>query len=244
MDATQAITDDRLLGGRVRFAQPATGYRAAIDPILLAAACPANARNALDLGCGAGAAGLALMARLPDVRVTGVEIDANLARLAAGNAAANGWQDRFAIHAADAAAYAGTDHDLVLCNPPYLDAARADPSPEPMRARADVEGALALRGWIDAALAALRARGTLVFVQRADRLADLLGALAGRAGEIVVFPLWPRDGVPAKRMIVRARKGMRTPLVLAAGLVLHEADGRYTQAAEAIVRDGAPLGLV
>ena len=84
----------------------------------------------------------------------------------------------------------------------------------------------------------------LVFVQRADRLADLLGALEGRAGEIVVFPLWPRAGMPAKRILVRARKGVRTPLVLAAGLVLHETDGRFTPQTEAILRDGQALALV
>jgi tRNA1(Val) A37 N6-methylase TrmN6 len=239
-----ATTEGALLGGRVRFVQPASGYRAAIDPILLAAACPADARSAVDLGCGAGAASLALMARTAVARVTGVEIDAGLAALAAANAAANGWGERFAVHACDAAAYSGSGHDLALCNPPYLDAARADPSPNPASARADVEGNLSLAGWVDAALKALAPRGTLAFVQRADRLANMLAALDRRAGEIVVFPLWPREGAAAKRILVRARKGVRTPLVLAAGLVLHEADGRFTRAADAILRDGAPLGLV
>ncbi|MBI1243885.1 MAG: methyltransferase [Alphaproteobacteria bacterium] len=240
----ETAREGTLLGGRVRFTQPAEGYRAAIDPIFLAAACPADARMALDLGCGAGAASLALMARVPETHVTGVEIDAGLAALAQTNAAANGWQARFKVETADAAVHSGTGFDLVLCNPPYLDAARADPSPDPASRRADVEDTLALEGWVDAALRALKPRGTLVFIQRADRLADLLGALAGRAGETVVFPLWPRAGVPAKRIIVRARKGVRTPLVLAAGLVLHEADGAYTRAAESILRDGAPLVLV
>jgi len=239
-----ATAEGTLLGGRVRFTQRESGYRSAIDPILLAAACPEGARTALDLGCGAGAASLALMARLPEIRVTGVEIDEGLAELAAANAAANGWQARFTAHAGDAAAYAGRDHDLVLCNPPYLDAARADPSPDPARARADVEGGLPLAGWIDAALTALAPRGTLVFVQRADRLADLLAGLDARAGAFVVFPLWPRAGEPARRILVRARKGVRTPLAIAAGLVLHETGGGYTRAAEAILRDGAPLGLI
>jgi tRNA1(Val) A37 N6-methylase TrmN6 len=239
-----ATTDDLLLGGRVRLRQPASGYRAAIDPVLLAAACGDAGASALDLGCGAGAASLALLSRVAGVRITGVEIDPMLADLANANAAANGWADRFAAVAGDVGIFAGTGFNLVLANPPYLEAARADPSPDPARRRADVEGDLPLAGWVAAALRALKPRGTLVFVQRSDRLADLLASLAGGAGETVVFPLWPRAGAPAKRVIVRARKGVRGPLALAPGLVLHEIDGRYTAAADAILRDGAALALV
>jgi tRNA1(Val) A37 N6-methylase TrmN6 len=48
-------------------------------------------------------------------------------------------------------------------------------------------------------------------------------------------------GKPATRVIVRGRLGRRTPLSLAAGLILHEADGRYTAAAEAVLRHAQPL---
>ncbi len=239
-----ATTDDTLLGGRVTLRQPATGYRAAIDPVLLAAACGDDARTALDLGCGAGAASLALMARVPAVHVTGIEIDAELAALASANAAANGWAGRFAAWTGDVATFGQSGFDLVLANPPYLEAARADPSPDATKRRADVEGTLPLAGWVAAALKALKPRGTCVFVQRADRLADLLAAFGSEAGDIVVFPLWPRAGVAAKRVIVRARKGVRTPMTLAAGLVLHEGERSYTQAADAILRDGRALALV
>jgi tRNA1(Val) A37 N6-methylase TrmN6 len=239
-----ATTDDTLLGGRVILRQPATGYRAAIDPVLLAAACGDDAQRALDLGCGAGAASLALMARVAGVQVTGIEIDAELAGLAGANAAANGWSDRFAVETGDVSAFGQTGFDLVLANPPYLEAARADPSPDVGKRRADVEGGLPLAGWVAAALKALKPRGTCVFIQRADRLADLLAALGGKAGDIVIFPLWPRSGAPARRVIVRARKGVRTPMTLAAGLVLHEGESSYTRAADAILRDGRALALV
>jgi tRNA1(Val) A37 N6-methylase TrmN6 len=44
-------TQDLLLGGRVRLEQPAEGLRAAIDAVLLAAAIPARAPEAvLELG--------------------------------------------------------------------------------------------------------------------------------------------------------------------------------------------------
>jgi tRNA1(Val) A37 N6-methylase TrmN6 len=60
---------------------------------------------------------------------------------------------------------------------------------------------------------------------------------------IAIFPLWPRADEAAKRVIVQIRNGSNAPLALLPGLVLHEADGRYTAAADAILRDGASLAL-
>src|SRR5262245_13031678 len=86
-----AVTEDALLGGQVRFAQPAEGYRAAIDPVLLAAVVPEDLSGTLvDLGTGAGAAALCVAARVPGARISGIERDATLAALARDNARANG----------------------------------------------------------------------------------------------------------------------------------------------------------
>jgi tRNA1(Val) A37 N6-methylase TrmN6 len=235
-------TQDRLLGGKLRFTQPADGYRAAIDPVLLAAAAGSPVK-ALDLGCGAGAASLCLLARVPTVQIVGVEIDPELAELAAANLAANELAARARIVACDAAEFGEVGFDLVMVNPPYLEAARADPSPEPRKRKADVEGELDLAGWVKAAKRAAGPKGQILFVQRADRLADLLAAMKG-LGAVVVFPLWPKQGETAKRVLVRAKLGSKAPLTLAPGLVLHRADGKFTFEAEAILRDGAELRLV
>jgi tRNA1(Val) A37 N6-methylase TrmN6 len=88
-----------------------------------------------------------------------------------------------------------------------------------------------------------RPKGSITFIHRADRMEQLLAQLSGRAGEIVVFPLWPGQDKPAKRLLLRARKSVATPTRLTPGLVLHEADGRYTAAAEAVLRGGAALHL-
>ena len=71
MVALTDTTEDRLLGGRVTVFQPTGGYRAAIDPVLLAAAIPANPTDrVLDVGSGTGAASLALAARVEGCQVT------------------------------------------------------------------------------------------------------------------------------------------------------------------------------
>lgn len=247
--AMSATSDDTLLGGRVKLRQPLDGYRVAIDPVILAAAVPASAQDrVLDIGCGTGAAGLCLAARVPGCRVVGLERDADIARLAAENIARNDFADRLSVTQGDLlhppASLAPGSFTQVMANPPFLEATRASVSPVAARASAAVESEAVLADWIDFALAMLRDKGTLTFIQRADRLADLLAALDGRAGGIIVFPLWPAEGKPAKRILLQAKKGSAAPLTLAPGLVLHRADGRNSDAAEAILRHGAALPLV
>ena len=89
----------------------------------------------------------------------------------------------------------------------------------------------------------VREKGTVTFIHRADRIDALLGQIAGRAGEVVVFPLWPGMGRPASRILVRARKQIAAPARLSPGLVLHEAGGRFTAEAEAVLRGGEALVL-
>ncbi len=244
-----ATSDDALLGGRVTLRQPVDGYRVAIDPVILAAAVPAGVQDrVIDIGCGTGAASLCLAARVPGCRVVGLERDRDIAQLAAENIARNGFADRLTVVEGDLLyppmSLAPGGFTQVMANPPFLEAGRASASPVAARAAAAVEGEALLADWIDFALAMLRDKGTLTVIQRADRLGDLLAALGGRAGGVVVFPLWPGEGKPAKRILLQAKKGSAAPLTLAQGLVLHRADGRNSEAAEAILRHGTALPLV
>ncbi|MEO1000106.1 MAG: methyltransferase, partial [Pseudomonadota bacterium] len=204
------VTRDALLGGRVMLAQPRAGYRAATDPVLLAAACPAVAgERVLDLGCGAGAAALCLAARVPGVGLHGLELQPEYADLAGANAAAAGVA--LTLHRGDLRrppeALRGLSFDHVITNPPYFPAT-GPAAPDPGRATARHEE-VALAAWIEAALRRLRPRGRLTLIHRAERLDEILAALAGRAGEVRIRPLAAREGRAAKRVIVAARKGAR-----------------------------------
>ena len=241
-------SDDRLLGGRVTLRQPRQGYRAAIDPVLLAAAVPANVVDTvLDIGCGVGAAALCLAIRVAGCRVTGVEPQRELVRLAGDNIMLNDLFGRVVIMAGDLLRppprLEPGSFSHVMANPPHLVAAAATASPDASKAAATVEGEADIAAWVRFALTMVRPKGSLTFIHRADRMEQLLAQLSGRAGEIVVFPLWPGADKPAKRVIVRARKGVAAPTRLMPGLVLHEVDGRYTLAADAVLRRGAGLGL-
>jgi tRNA1(Val) A37 N6-methylase TrmN6 len=243
-----AVSEDMLLGGAIRLRQLRAGYRAAIDPVFLAAAVTAEAgETVLDAGCGAGAATLCLAKRVPDCRITGIEAQRDLVRLANENAALNGFAERIVIMAGDILRppprLEPGSFSHVMANPPYLTDDAATPPPDAGKAAATREGEAELAAWVRFALSAVRPKGSVTFIHRADRMEQLLAQLSQRAGEIVVFPLWPGQNKPAKRIIVRARKGVATPTRLTPGLVLHEADGRYTAAADAILRQGAALAF-
>ncbi len=245
-DPDNAVTEDRFLGGRVILRQPAEGYRAAIDPVLLAAAAPARDGHYLDLGCGVGTAAICLASRVAECRVTGLEVQPSLAGLAGENAAANGLADRIAIMAGDLLdppdGLAAASFDGVLANPPYQESDQAAP-PDESKAIANRESAAGLEDWIRFADHVLKRKGWLVMIHRADRIDALSAALHPAFGDLRLLPLWPKAGRPARRVIVLARKGVRSPAALLPGLVLHAESGGFTAEAEAILRDGAALPL-
>lgn len=237
-------SEDRILDGRVVLNQPKEGYRAAVDPVLLAACVRADAgERALDLGCGVGAAMLCLAARIAGLAIDGLEIQKELADLARLNVAANGFDDRLRVFDGDILHppkdLEAESYDHVFANPPYLSGDRGNHPPNQSKRMAHVEGDADLEDWVDAALKFCRRKGSVTFIYRADRLAELLIGLEGRAGEVTVFPLWPKDGEIASRVIVRARKDIKTPMQLMNGLTLHQADGSYTAAADAALKGGA-----
>lgn len=247
-DISKTVSADTLLGGKIRLLQPQTGYRAAIDPVFLAAAVPAGPGDmVLDVGAGVGAVSLCLAWRERGCQIRGIEPQRGLARLAARNIELNGFVGRIEVMIGDLLRppprlAPGSFHH-VMANPPFLPAENGTRPPDPGKAAAQVEGEAGLADWIRFCLTMTRPKGSVTFIHRADRLDALLSELRTRAGEIVIFPLWPGGNKPAGRVLVRARKSVAGPMRLATGLTLHEPDGRYTEAAEAVLRHGAGLVL-
>jgi tRNA1(Val) A37 N6-methylase TrmN6 len=231
---------ETFLDGKVRVNQPESGFRSGLDAVMLAAAVPARGgQTALELGAGAGTASLCLLARVPGLALTGIEIDKNLAGLAGDNAAANGMQADFAC--ADIFALPSElkrDFDQVFCNPPFHYESQA--SPDPVRAAALMDLGR-LEDWLKAGLQRTVSGGFFTAILRADRLNQALAALPEKG--VAVFPLWPKAGEAAKRVIVQVRKGSNVPFVLLPGLVLHQVNGAWTPEADDVLRRGNALAL-
>ncbi len=243
------LSNDRFLGGRLTIAQPAGGYRAGVDAVLLAAAVPARGGDAvIELGCGAGTAALCLATRVPGVTLSALEVQPDYAALARGNAAAAGVA--LTVHEGDVAApptaFRAIRADHVMANPPFF--VRADGTMAQDAGREGGRGERApLEAWVACAARRLRPGGTLTLIQRAARLGEILAAMQPRFGAIEVLPIAARAGRPAEHVIVRARAGRRTPLSLLPPLVLHpgadhaEDGGAYRPEVEQVLRNAAAL---
>jgi tRNA1(Val) A37 N6-methylase TrmN6 len=246
-------TRDAFLGGAIHLLQPKSGYRAGLDAVLLAAACPADraaSDTTLDCGAGVGTVGLCVAVRVPAVRVTLVERDSDLAALARQNVIANGLADRVDVVCADltdrlartpdlAARAATFDH--VLANPPYYATAKGTLADDPARAAAHAMPEGHLEAWARFMAAMAAPHGTMTMVHRADALGEILSVLESRFGALKIRAIHARDGEPATRVLVHGTKGSRAPLQLMPPLVLYDQAGRTQPDVEAILRGGAAL---
>ena len=247
----EALRQDQFLGGALTLWQPRQGYRAGIDPVLLAASVAARAgQSVLDLGCGAGAAALCLGQRVSGLRLAGVERHAGYAALARRNGEAAG--QRFEVWTADLAELPAEvkalSFDHVIANPPYFDRRTGTAAPDEDREAALGEDT-ALETWIQVAAKRLKPWGYAHIIHKADRLGDALAAITPRLGSIEIIPLAPRAGRAAELVILRARKEGRAKLQLKAPVLLHIGDSHpgdkdhYTPQIADVLRRGAALTI-
>lgn len=245
-------TRDAFLGGRLQILQPKIGYRAGADPVFLAAAVSARRGDTvLELGCGVGTALLCLKARLPDVAVYGIDIQPDLIALAEQNFEANAFDGQ--LLAADVQDMSddlrALSFDHVLMNPPFFDRRAGDTAIDPGR---ETGRGLSqeLSAWLDIGLRRLKPGGYLYIVNRIESLPECFTSLSGRVGDMHILPLAARVGRAAKLFVLKARKGAKGHLTLAAPFILHdgarhETDGEnYSHHAQSVLREGCALPII
>lgn len=251
-----ATTDDLFLGGALRVLQPAKGYRAGLDAVLLAAAVPELGAGGrlLDAGAGVGVVGLCVARRLPMAQIVLAERSPVLAELARANIDRNGLGDRMIVEEVDIArggrsladmapmsAMRPASFDHVVANPPYHRHGRGSDSPDPLKAGSHAMPEDELDGWVRFMAAACQAGGQVSIIHRAEVLGCLLSVMAKRFGGIRVLPIQPRCGVAASRVLLQGTKGSRAPLSLLSPMALHGDDGAFTPEVDRILRSGASL---
>ncbi len=233
-----------VLNKRVRLYQPENGFRTSLDSVMVAAACPIQSQQSLlDIGCGVGSIGLCVLKRVPDVSLTGVDIQEDHIALCEKNALENRLSGQVNFVCDDIRRYREGGFDHVICNPPYEDVGTylVSPSQSKALAKGHIEVSRKLDDWIEAGFHNLKNGGTFTIIHKADFLQRIMLLLGKRFGAVEIIPLWPRAGVASKRVIVRAIRNRKSPAKLHPGLVLHEEDGEYTSEANKILREMEPL---
>lgn len=235
------IEHTTLFNGKVTVYQPLQGYRFALDSLVLAAFTAAkDHQTILELGIGVGAASLALAFQHPNITIHGIEIQTNILPITQKNIDANGWTDRFKLFSGNLThrLINGHYYDHVIMNPPFFEEHTYTDSPYEHKTLSHGESDGLLKDWIYEAHRTLKSRGYITIVHTARRLDEILSLLTEKFGGIEIFPLWPKLGTPAKRVLVRARKSVNSPMKLHAGLVLHQNDGTFTLESAQIIDHG------
>lgn len=242
------IIETALLRGKVKLLQPKKGFHASLDTVFLAAAVPVKDEwKVLDIGCGVGSAGLCILSRNINISLFGIDVQQELVDLALQNAVLNSAEEKCRFFCGDISSEKTIKNNYfnsIFINPPYQESGAHTKSPNKIKATAH-SSEITLEKWIKYSHSKLKNGGYLTIIHRADRMDDLIDCLVSKKwfSSLVVFPLYSRQGDAAKRIIIRARKERYAPLILKSGMVIHEKDGRYTAAAEAVLSHGAAIEL-
>lgn len=243
-------TQDYLLDKRVCILQPENGYRVGIDAVFLAAAVPLKTKQTvLDVGCGVGSVGLCLLARMPDLKVKGLEVQALYTDLAKENAKANGVEKQFKVVEGDIFAKLGAklkhnDFDHVVTNPPFYEDKSSPASPVEAKRLAHHGTAFKLADWLKQAGKYVKPKGLLSFIYPATFIAEAIRSVPKGFGGVVIQPIQSKTEQAAKRVIVQAIKSSKAQSSIRPAIIVHDKTGQYTEQAEKILRQACSIAQI
>ena len=250
-----AETVDLFHRGRFVLVQPkGTGHRSGVDAMILASAVPGDfAGRLVDLGAGAGAAGLAVAARCPLAQVVLAEkepVMVSFARKTLNHESNQALARRVSLVESDvtltgkrrvAAGLEDNAFDFAILNPPFNKAADRR-TPDPVKAGAHVMQDGLFEAWLRTASAIVRPGGGIALIARPQSIADILLAMDGRFGALKIVAIHPRPQESAIRIVVTGVRASRAAMRLDPPLVLHgAADHAFLPRADAI--NNGRLGL-
>ena len=225
--------DDLQTSGLRLIQKPGT-FRFGTDSVLLADfARPRRGEHIVDLGSGNGAIALLLAGHQPDAKIEAMELQPELADMAARSVQLNGLENRVRVRCADmreAWREIGRERcSLAVCNPPYGEAGgglqRADEAERVARTEKDLNP-------MDVAASAaslLKYGGRFCVCFPARRALEMMRAMeeSGLAPKRVRCVQARADRAP-RLMLIEAVKGGGSGLHWMPPLILYEPDGRVS----------------
>jgi tRNA1Val (adenine37-N6)-methyltransferase len=233
-------TEDTFFSGRLKVFQHRKGYRFSIDAVLLAAFSAPEAKDRIvDLGAGCGIIPLILGYRHPAVSIAGIEIQPELAELAARNVEDNGLKERITITCGDMRSVSiqavSGPVDLVISNPPYRKGRSGRINPHPQRAVARHEILATIQNVAGVAARLLGIGGRFSVVYPAERITDLLTCMRSAGIEPKhIQTVHAKDQDPPRLVLVSGTKGGRPGAAIHEPLMIYRPDGTYTDRVQAM----------
>jgi len=240
----ESETVDTILGGRLRIVQPLCGYRVSVDAVLLARfARPRGRDRVLDLGAGCGAVSLIIAALEHPREVVAVEIQPELAAMAARGATLNQLANVTCLSAdlrGPIDGLAPGSFDYVVANPPYRASGTGRESPDPGRRIARGGSGASLAEFVSAASRYAAHGAKAAFVFTAARSAELIAELKAQALEPKrIRFVHPRRATAATTILVEARKDGGVEAEVEPPLFLYTAPGVYSDEAHELLGEPA-----
>ena len=234
-------TNDYLLDKKIKIYQPVGGYKTSSDAVWIAAAVNnvKEGDNILDVGAGCGAISLCLAKRMEQKNITilGIEKQKDLYDAAMLNAKENNFNFvNFINSDIFNANIKPCSFAHVVTNPPY--SFDDMPSPNISKAQAHNFDNTNLEKWIDFCIKMIKPKGYLYVINRAEALEKIIVAISSKLGKIEVLPLYSKKGQNAKRIIIRAKKDSKAPLIIYPGIIVHNDDGTYSDKSQSVLRHG------
>lgn len=250
------FTDDDFLNGKLKLRQPAKGYRAGNDALLLAAALPIMNGNMLEVGAGIGAPSLCYLTRMSKSgatpQLTMVEKFKDIVELAEHNVRHNDFTSQINIIHADIFDSATTHEKLglksdcfdhIFSNPPFFDPTKNKTSSDDYKAQAHSIKHDDLERWLIYMVRVLKNKADMTIIYPMEHLYIILKMLENRIGDIRIRPIFSKYNVPATRFLLQGKKGSRASLKMLPDLVLRHDDGQVTEFAENVFRHGAAIEM-
>ena len=219
----------------LKLIQRPDAFRFGTDSVLLADfANPKKRDRAVDLGCGTGAIALLMAAHRPELTVDAVEIQPEIADMAARSVAMNGMGDRVRVLCGDMREawreLGAGRHTLAVCNPPYGRVGAALESQSEAKRIARHEGGLVPGDIARAAAMLVKNGGRFCVIYPAPRAFEMMRAMwENHMAPKRIRTVHGVAGRAPKFVLMDAVKGGGEGLHWLEPLVLRNEDGSFTE---------------
>lgn len=226
---------DDLQRNNLKIIQKTDGFCFGMDAVLLSGfAFVKEGEQVLDLGTGTGIIPLLLSAKTRGKHFSALEIQEEIADMAARSVSLNHLEEKIKIVKGDikeaSRIFGAASFDVVTTNPPYMNDSHGLKNPTEMKAISRHEVLCTLEDVVREGAKVLKPGGRMYMVHRPHRLIEILETMTKYKLEPkrmkFVHPFWNKE---ANMVLVEAVRGGGAFLKLEAPIVVYKEPGIYTE---------------